>query len=795
MLCEAGNKARSSGAHKMGLVYFKSAIQLLDKNAWDPVNYGRTYSLYTNAVSLSWVVGDYEVTEQILDIIFENTQDPIDRMAAHRIQHKYLFSKQMHDEGSDALRCCLKELDFKDYIPKNNKEELDVEYHKIKSMLDKVGLENISSIGPSTDVRVNSIMIILEEMCLVSYWLGNKLEMYYAACKMAELTLTYGLASVSGISLVLVGLAAAELYDQYSFGEELGSTGVSLCETEGSNTEKGHCQFVYATFLLMWKHHFKETIGWYRSSRRLSLSSGDRIYASLSFIYIANSTFFCSSTLTDTLIEAEACYDETYNWSPSSNSNILIMGIIRTCKALQGQTYYNNPEEIFDGDDGFNDKHFVSESCKQSPSMNVTLNFYDSYRMLPLVLYGHYEYAISMGYHCIRNMHYHPSHRHTRLVCMLQSLAIIEKLRSEKLDEKALNFYKENIETNQAYIYTWVENSRINYITWYTLVEAERTSLTSDIAKTCRLYEDAINYAREGDWYLDLCICHEYAGAFYDRVGMKNVAYGLIKKASSLYLSHGSYGKVHQLASKYNTLFDEFDDTRVESYDTGIQTDPLPYTNTQNTWSISSMANINTINDPYVSETIPPLTTEQTLLTLDILDMASILKSSQVMSSEVKFDGLLKSMMTIVLENSGADCGAVIVKDEKYGMCAYGSQQDGPMTFDPPKQLSDEDPLISSRIIHHTINTGESIFINNVEQDARFAVGEWYERSKNKSVICMPIIHKAALVGCLMIEGATGIFTQRHVTVLSLLCQQMGISITNAFLFKSVQRVTMANMR
>jgi GAF domain-containing protein len=207
------------------------------------------------------------------------------------------------------------------------------------------------------------------------------------------------------------------------------------------------------------------------------------------------------------------------------------------------------------------------------------------------------------------------------------------------------------------------------------------------------------------------------------------------------------------------------------------------------------MANINTINDPYVSETIPPLTTEQTLLTLDILDMASILKSSQVMSSEVKFDGLLKSMMTIVLENSGADCGAVIVKDEKYGMCAYGSQQDGPMTFDPPKQLSDEDPLISSRIIHHTINTGESIFINNVEQDARFAVGEWYERSKNKSVICMPIIHKAALVGCLMIEGATGIFTQRHVTVLSLLCQQMGISITNAFLFKSVQRVTMANMR
>jgi signal transduction histidine kinase len=151
--------------------------------------------------------------------------------------------------------------------------------------------------------------------------------------------------------------------------------------------------------------------------------------------------------------------------------------------------------------------------------------------------------------------------------------------------------------------------------------------------------------------------------------------------------------------------------------------------------------------------------------------------------------------MGIILENSGADCGAIIVKEEKYGMCAYGSQQDGSMTFDPPRPLAEDDVLVSSKIIHHTINTGESIFIHNVEQDARFAVGPWYERVGNKSVICMPIIHKSALVGCLFIEGSSGIFTQRHITVLSLLCQQMGISITNAFLFKSVQRVTMANMR
>ena len=152
-------------------------------------------------------------------------------------------------------------------------------------------------------------------------------------------------------------------------------------------------------------------------------------------------------------------------------------------------------------------------------------------------------------------------------------------------------------------------------------------------------------------------------------------------------------------------------------------------------------------------------------------------------------------MLNIIFENSGADCGAIIVKDDKYGVSAYGSQNEAITTYDPPKPLSEADQLVSSKIINHTIHTGEGIFIWNVAEDARFAVGPWFQHNGAKSIICMPIIHKCTVAGCLLIEGSVGVFTHRHVTVLGLLCQQMGISITNAFLFKSVQRVTTANMR
>jgi nitrogen-specific signal transduction histidine kinase/tetratricopeptide (TPR) repeat protein len=802
ILYEAGNRARASGAHKMGFSYYKAAISLLDPStAWEGDLYTSTHYLYTNAVSLSWVVGEYHATETYLDAIFAHTTDPMDRVIAYRIQHRYFFARQMHSEGMKALHDCLAELDIEDFNLQVTREELDKTYKQVVQLLDTMTIEAVCKMDACEDPKLKAIMSVIEEMCTAAYWLGKQTEMFYLATKAVFFSLTEGLTSVSGVALIYMGVCAVEIYQEYKYGEELGAAGLTVIEKHGGNSEKGRAVFLYNNFLIMWKYHQKESIQHYRQSLKYSIAAGDRIYASFSHLHIACSMFYAGENLANTLMEAESCYDDIHAWSSSVDTNILIMAVIRTIKALQGHTFNTTPEEIFDGDDGFNDSHFIAESCKQSVNFYVTLNWYDSFRMLPLVLYEHYDYAISVGYMCIRGIHNHPCHRHTRMMVMLHSLALLQKIRQERdsLTQEEFDMYMTRVEDNQSRLKPWIEHSRVNYIMWYTLVEAEKSSiLSNDIGKTVRLYEEAIDQCREGNWYLCLCFAHEYAGAFYARIGMKNVAYGLIKKSINLYMNHGSYGKAHHVSTKYSTLLTEYDDNRAESHDMGIQTDPFPFLGPQGpTWSTSSIgqAPLNALNEPFVSETIPPVTTEQTLLTLDILDMASILKSSQVISSEVKFDSLLKSMMSIILENSGADCGAIIVKEEKYGMCAYGSQLDGSMTFDPPRPLAEDDELVSSRIIHHTINTSESIFIHNVEQDARFAVGPWYKRVGGKSVICMPIIHKSALAGCLFLEGSSGIFTQRHVTVLSLLCQQMGISITNAFLFKSVQRVTMANMR
>lgn len=156
------------------------------------------------------------------------------------------------------------------------------------------------------------------------------------------------------------------------------------------------------------------------------------------------------------------------------------------------------------------------------------------------------------------------------------------------------------------------------------------------------------------------------------------------------------------------------------------------------------------------------------------------------------FDELLKKMMGIIMGNSGAESGAIIIKEGVFGIAAYSVRStDTCQTYEPPLALRDDDDKISTSIVHYVIHTHTNLFISNVEGDPRFNTGDG--GMKKGAVICMPIMHKSTLVGVLYLQANLNAFTHKHANVLALLCDQIGISITNALLFKSVQKATKAN--
>ncbi|KAI9489181.1 hypothetical protein BDB00DRAFT_637091 [Zychaea mexicana] len=793
---DSATKCQTAGAHDMAFAYFNSAIQLSDPNQeWNDINYSGTLLLYTNAVALSWVVGAYTLTEQWLDIIFAQSRCPLDRVPAYRVQSRYLYSIQKTEQAQDALLRCLDELG-------REKARLDIseagilrEYSQAERLIRQFGVDGILAMKPCENLTIKATMGVLEELLVSCFFGGQMLELCHWACRILNLTALYGPTNVTGSGCMATGIGFASLYQKYKFAEEVGSLGIALADKYGSNQEKGRAYHIYAAYVLQWKYPLSKAYKYYQNALDFCSSAGDNMYYTFNRIHICILMFGQGYNMQDVARESQATYDEILIYSPTVETKFFSLAILRAAKALQGQTYINTPN-VFDGDDGFNDSHFVSESCEHSYRPNIMLNWYESYKIVPLTLYGYLDSAIEIGYRSIDTMYAHPSYRHTRMMLCFFSLALIEKTRQDPtIYQKCI----EQVKRNQELVHEWAIHSPNNYSMFWTFVEAELAGISDDspdISKAGRLYEEAINLARKNSWYFDLCVMHEYTGAFYNRIGLYNTAYGYIRKAVDLYMKHGAYGKGRHVSNKFSQLLSDFDDVRSESQEAEIQTDPLPYHGAQG-WSPSASSNGSRValNEPLACEFMTPATHEQTLLNLDIIDMASILKSSQVLSSEIQFNALLSSMMGIILDVSAADCVAIVIKDDKFGVCAYGTQQDSSTTYDPPKPLSEDDDLVSSRIINHTIHTGESTYVNDVQKDTRFAVGPWFERVKRKSVVCMPIIHKVTTVGCLFIEGVVGIFTQRHIAVLSLLCQQMGISITNAFLFKSVQRATMTNMR
>jgi signal transduction histidine kinase len=88
------------------------------------------------------------------------------------------------------------------------------------------------------------------------------------------------------------------------------------------------------------------------------------------------------------------------------------------------------------------------------------------------------------------------------------------------------------------------------------------------------------------------------------------------------------------------------------------------------------------------------------------------------------------------------------------------------------------------------------VFLYNILEDERFSsVSEGFmKRSpEGKSIICLPILRGEKLLGSIYIEGPPNSLTDRNMTVLRLLVDQISISLANALFLKELEKVSSEN--
>ena len=171
------------------------------------------------------------------------------------------------------------------------------------------------------------------------------------------------------------------------------------------------------------------------------------------------------------------------------------------------------------------------------------------------------------------------------------------------------------------------------------------------------------------------------------------------------------------------------------------------------------------------------------------LNLLTMIKASQAISSEIDFEKLLLLLVTIMIENVGASKAYLLLEsDGKLRVEARGCTEAGNTILKPPVPYANEE--LSSGIIEDVVKNHKVIILDEAFKDTRFKNDPHIRSKKTRSIICVPILHKDRMIGLFYLENnlAAGIFTSMRFEMLKIISSQIAISIDNAKLFDKVRQ-------
>jgi signal transduction histidine kinase/CheY-like chemotaxis protein/HPt (histidine-containing phosphotransfer) domain-containing protein len=179
------------------------------------------------------------------------------------------------------------------------------------------------------------------------------------------------------------------------------------------------------------------------------------------------------------------------------------------------------------------------------------------------------------------------------------------------------------------------------------------------------------------------------------------------------------------------------------------------------------------------------------LATPDNLDLESILKSGEAISAELNYDTLLRKLLTLVIENAGAE-QAVLLRPDAQGELlpeAWLVQtSDGPKFGSVPNAHLPFTP--AAMALRTVLHSGRAQVFADASQDHRVARDPEVVQRKLRSVLCVPLVRQQQISAVLYLENnlAPGMFTDQQVRVLGIMAGQAAIALESARLYRSMKQ-------
>jgi predicted ATPase/class 3 adenylate cyclase len=177
------------------------------------------------------------------------------------------------------------------------------------------------------------------------------------------------------------------------------------------------------------------------------------------------------------------------------------------------------------------------------------------------------------------------------------------------------------------------------------------------------------------------------------------------------------------------------------------------------------------------------------------IDYEVVLRASASIASEIRLDGLMKTLLTLVLQHAGAQRAILLSRSGDALTVTALADADGTMTIGAGVQ--GRHVPYSRAVIDRAMELNDLVVVHDASSSETYASDADVRERSVRSVMALPIVHSATSPGALYLENnlVSDAFTAERAGILRLLGGHIAVALENARLYDRQQRLLDATTR
>ena len=727
----AGRKAKGSAAYASARTYFASGIALLDEQDWAS-RHALLFRLSLEFAECELLCGSLEKAAQLIVELLRRAASDIESADACCLKINLHVLMGEHALAIDSGLECLRLLGL-DLPAHPTREQVRAEYEAVRRALGGQPIERLIDLPLMTDPKIQAAMQVLSVLAGPATFTDFQL-FCLMACRMVNISIKQGMSGASAYAYASLGSVLGAIFHRYRDGYRLARLACDLVEKHGFTAYDTKIQHAMG-LAAFWMEPLTSVIELRRATTRTAAERGDLTFACYGMHQTITYLLMRNDHLDVVWRESELALDfaRTAKFRDVAD---LIVSQQHFIASMQGR------DAILPGfsDQRFEEAAFEAQLVAAQTPTVICLHWIR--KLKARYLSGDFAVALAAAEKAKALLWI--SSVQLQLFDYFHYAALTVAALYEQASADEQSDWRELLAAHREQLREWAEIYPPTFTDKHDLVSAEIARLEGREADAMRLYERAIQSARENGFIQNEGLSHEVAARFYATRELETISSAYLRNARSCYLRWGACGKARQLETLHPRVFED------------------------------------ALSRPSAGAGGTPI--EQ-------LDIGAVIKASQALSGEIVLGRLVETLMTIALEQAGAERGLLVLLRGATLQIEAEARSDNRAIEVALRQETVTSATLPEAVLHTVIRTRQIVILDDAAAQNPFGADAYFGQRRVRSLLCLPLVKQTRLIGLLYLENnlASYVFTAGRISVLELLASQAAISLENAGLYAELQ--------